>query len=374
VRGVGYHESVAGELDRDRLDAIVADRPVRVQHRSGAQWVCNSLALSRLGLTDSATTPDGTERDTRGRLTGRLWRLDDWIQTLPVDAVTETDIAGVGRQLTSYGITGVTDATPDLDLTAIELFEKARANGSLPQRLVLLGAPQETCSPHYTVGPRKLVLDEAALPDFDAFCETLRDTHAAGRPVAVHCVTAATASFFVAALNEVGPRAGDRMEHGAVLSPGLVERLAQLDVAVVTQPLFVRDRGVDYLRDVEPANQPYLYPHASLCRAGVAVAPSSDAPYADPDPWQTIAAARDRTSGAVVVGSSERVPAATALDGYLSDPLCPGRGPRRITVGADADLCLLHGSLEAALDTPTAEQVRRTFIGGRTVFADDVSS
>ena len=32
---IGYHESVAGPLDRDRLDALVPGRPVRVQHRSG---------------------------------------------------------------------------------------------------------------------------------------------------------------------------------------------------------------------------------------------------------------------------------------------------------------------------------------------------
>ena len=46
LRGIGYHESVAGPLDRDRLDALVPGRPVRVQHRSGAMWVLNSRALA----------------------------------------------------------------------------------------------------------------------------------------------------------------------------------------------------------------------------------------------------------------------------------------------------------------------------------------
>ena len=35
IRGVGYHESVAGMLDRHDLDRLCADRPVRIQHRSG---------------------------------------------------------------------------------------------------------------------------------------------------------------------------------------------------------------------------------------------------------------------------------------------------------------------------------------------------
>ncbi|HEY1737869.1 MAG TPA: amidohydrolase, partial [Acidimicrobiia bacterium] len=45
VRAVGYHERVAGDLDRNTLDALVGDVPVRVQHRTGALWILNSAAL-----------------------------------------------------------------------------------------------------------------------------------------------------------------------------------------------------------------------------------------------------------------------------------------------------------------------------------------
>ena len=54
----------AGPLDRDRLDAVVADRPVRVQHRSGQLWVLNSAALARTGI--ESLTEDGIERDATG--------------------------------------------------------------------------------------------------------------------------------------------------------------------------------------------------------------------------------------------------------------------------------------------------------------------
>src|SRR5277367_1019211 len=48
LRCVGYHESVAGPLDRWALDRLGADRgrPVRVQHRTGALWVMNSAGLA----------------------------------------------------------------------------------------------------------------------------------------------------------------------------------------------------------------------------------------------------------------------------------------------------------------------------------------
>ena len=41
-RAVGYHESVAGDLDRMALDALAPQGLVRVQHRSGSMWIVMS--------------------------------------------------------------------------------------------------------------------------------------------------------------------------------------------------------------------------------------------------------------------------------------------------------------------------------------------
>ncbi len=77
LRAVGYHESVAGSLDRDALDRLLPHRPVRVQHRTGALWMVNSLAVAQLGLDRCELA--GVERDDAGRPTGRLWRMDRWL-------------------------------------------------------------------------------------------------------------------------------------------------------------------------------------------------------------------------------------------------------------------------------------------------------
>ena len=50
IRGVGYHDSVAGTLTRDVLDSIEPNRPIRIQHRSGRLWTFNSLAISQLSV------------------------------------------------------------------------------------------------------------------------------------------------------------------------------------------------------------------------------------------------------------------------------------------------------------------------------------
>lgn len=362
VRGVGYHESISGPLDRHTLDRIRSDVPVRVQHRSGALWMLNSAALDRVQhvLDDTADV----ERDGDGNPTGRLWRYDDRLR--PALPHSPPDLAATARRLASYGITGLTDATPDLDPAAVDLLAVAADSGAVPQRLTLLGAPTGAALPAgLTGGPRKLLLRDHDLPDFDDLAAEIAHSHRAGRPVAVHCVTRESLVLTVVALEEVGALAGDRVEHAAVVPDGLGAGLARLGVAVVTQPDFLRTRGEDYLRDVDPADLPHLYPYAGLLSDGVRVACSSDAPYGDPDPWRVIRSATSRaTSLGRTVGAAERVSAATALAGYLSPADDPGGAPRRIAPGLPADLVLLDRPLAAALADPTRDHVRAVWIAG----------
>ncbi|MGV9675998.1 amidohydrolase family protein [Nocardia sp. NPDC003482] len=364
LRGTGYHESVAGPLDRHALDRIVPDRPLRVQHRGGALWMLNSAALEAISevLDDSADV----ERDASGVPNGRLWRYDSRLRpALPDDP---PDLTALGRTLTRYGITGVTDATPDLDAAAVRLLADAHRGGALPQRLTLLGAEPEAAQ-GLSVGPRKLLLRDHDLPDYDTLTATISDSHRRDRPVAVHCVTREALLLTLAALDEVGALPGDRVEHAGVVPPGVAEHIARLGAAVVTQPGFLLDRGDTYLREVAPDDRDHLYPHASLLRAGVRVALSSDAPYGPLDPWTVLRAAVERTTRTGrFVGPHERVDAATALAAYLGPPERPGGPPRRLDPGAPADLCLLRTPLRHALAHPDHTLVRAVVIGGRMPF------
>ncbi|HEY3142762.1 MAG TPA: CoA transferase, partial [Acidimicrobiales bacterium] len=349
VRGVGYHDSVAGPLDRWVLDEIEPRRPVRIQHRSGALWMVNSVGADLLGL-DTATQ-DGIERTRDGRATGRLWRLDGWLRDrIGSEAV---DLAAIGRLLAGFGITGVTDATPDLSDDAVA----ALTAGCLPLDVQLLGARHG--------GPRKILLPDHDLPGFDILVEQVRDARREQRAVAVHCVTREALVLTLTALDEVGSVPGDRIEHGAVVPPELVDQMRRLGVRVVTQPGFVADRGDDYLAEVEPDDRDHLYPYASLLAAGIRTVPSSDAPFGDPDPWRILAAARDRrTAEGQILGPHERVEAATALAGILSPLDDPGGTPRKVERGVPADLCLLHVPLAQALADPSHEHVRLTIRAG----------
>lgn len=375
IRAVGYHESVAGDLDRHALDALVPHRPLRVQHRSGASWMLNSAAIVALGL-DRVDRP-GIERDAAGRPTGRLHRADRWLrELLPAD--DPPDLARLGARLAGYGVTGVTDTTPYADPAELEPLATAVASGALPQRVVVTGGPELAgVDPPagLAAGPVKIVLDDAELPPLDRLCHHLRAAHGHGRSVAVHCVTRVALVLAVAAWDEVGSRAGDRIEHGAVIPPELRAAIARHGITVVTQPGFVAERGDEYRREVDAGDLPHLYPCASLLAAGIPVAASTDAPFTHPDPWRAIAAAGHRTTpGGAALGRHEAVPARRALDLLLGPADRPGGPARRLRPGAPADLCLLDAPLGDALAEPHSAHVAATVIGGALVWQRPATS
>jgi predicted amidohydrolase YtcJ len=370
VRAVGYHASVAGDLDRRAVDALLADHPVRIQHRSGARWVLNSAAIDALGLDD----PDhpgrpGVERDAAGRATGRLHRADRWLRPLVAED-GPPDLAPLGALLAGYGVTGVTDTTPYGELADLAALSGAVLTGALPQRVVATGGPELAgADPPDGLewGPVKLVIDDADYPPLENLADQVGAAHRHGRSVAVHCVTRTALVLALAAWEVAGARPGDRIEHGAVVPPELVPDLRRHGLTVVTQPGFVAERGDEYRADVDAADLPHLYRCRSLIAAGVAVAGSTDAPYSDPDPWRAVAAAVERrTRSGAVLDASEAVTPRRALDLFLSEPHAPGGPPRRVVPGAAADLCLLDRPLDAALADPASVQVTCTIRQGWT--------
>ena len=142
-----------------------------------------------------------------------------------------------------------------------------------------------------------------------------------------------------------------------------------MELTVVTQPAFIRERGDQYLVDVDPDDQPDLWRCRTLVDAGVAVVFGSDAPYGDADPWANIRSAVDRrTRAGVVIGAGEALAARPALERFLGSAHQPTI-TRRLAVGSAADLCILDRPLAEQLRDPTADAVTHTVIAGRLAFA-----
>jgi predicted amidohydrolase YtcJ len=338
IRAVGYHEAVAGPLDRDVLDKVSPSMPVRVQHRSGVLWTLNSAGLARVGLADH---PDG-----RLRSGDRSW--SDTLQR------NESGLAEISRRLSRYGVTGVTDATPDFEVSDIVKLMEAHRRGELRQRV-------------YCLAPGKRILHDADL-DLAELTAWVAERHAADAPVAVHCVTAAQLVVTLAALREAGTHPLDRIEHAAVVSDDNVADLRNLGVTVVTQPNFVAERGDQYLTDVPAAEHHELWRVASLLKAGVKVALSTDMPFGDGDPWATMRAAVHRTTASgAVLGADEGVSAREALPMFFGTSGQP-TDPRTLRPGQPGDLCLLAAAPEEVLDELDSQMVTATVVAGRAVF------
>ena len=213
------------------------------------------------------------------------------------------------------------------------------------------------------------MLDERALPPLAELVERVNEAHAAGRAVAIHCVTRAELVLALAALEEARVHAGDRIEHASVAPPELVAWIARLGVAVVTQPGFVRSRGDAYLRDVEPRDRPWLYRCAGFAAAGVALGAGTDAPFGEPDPWRAMQAAVDRrTAAGETLAAAEGLSPERALALFTTPPDAPGGAPRRIAPGARADLCLLDRPWSRAREALESEAVVATIGAGKVLF------
>ena len=338
IRAVGYHEAVAGRLDRAVLDEVSPHVPVRVQHRSGVLWTLNSAGLARVGLSDH---PDG-----RLRSADRTW--SDTLQR------NETGLADVSRRLSEYGVTGVTDATPDFEVSDIVRLMEAHRHGELRQRV-------------HCLAPGKRILHDGDL-NLDALTAWIAERHAADAPVAVHCVTAAQLVVTLSALRETGTHPQDRIEHAAVVPDDSMADLKDLKVTVVTQPNFVAERGDQYLIDIPAPEHHELWRLASLLKAGVKVALSTDMPFGEGDPWATMRAAvhRTTTSGAVL-NADECVAAREALTMFLGTSAHPTKA-RAIQEGQPGDLTLLAAPPEEVLTELDAHLVAATVVAGEVVF------
>jgi predicted amidohydrolase YtcJ len=365
LRGMGYHESVAGMLDAATLDRLCPERPLRIQHRSGRMWFLNSMALSL--LLEKHAPPPGLERN-GANFTGRLFDEDNWLRGAL--AGSPPCFAKIGAELARYGVTGLTDMSPANDAVMARHFAAEQARGAMPQKLFLAGRIDLTeadMAPGITLDAAKLHLHDADLPDFDDAAAFIAKTHARGRPVAVHCVTETELVFTQAAFAEAGVVAGDRIEHASVAPDFAVGEMARLGLAVVAQPHFIVERGDAYRADIAADLQPFLYRLKSFIDEGVVLAAGSDAPFGGVNPWLSMqAAVTRRTRAGVVMGAAEALSPAQALKLYLCAPKNLSR-QREVAVGAPADLCLLDRGWARARLALDKVRVRATWIDGRQI-------
>ncbi|MDG1233798.1 MAG: amidohydrolase family protein, partial [Pseudomonadales bacterium] len=370
LRGTGYHESVAGHLDRHWLDTWAPNRPIRIQHRSGRLWIFNSLGMQMIAKAALSLTPH--ERARLNSEDGRLYDVDELLGKLTRSDAPPVRLAS--RQLAAFGVTGVNDMTPSNNPETWHWFKELQACQDLLQKVRMSGRPA-LCGCHGTpllsVGETKVHLHDSSLPDFDDFVSIIKKSHEKQRNVAVHCVTEVELVYTLSAFRSASALPGDRIEHASVIPPALIEQLYALGLNVVTQPNFVHERGDAYLKDIPSTEHTFLYRTNSLMLAGVPTAFGTDLPFGHPDPWAAMDAATKRTtSGGYRLNDAERITPESALNGFLGELSAPS-SIRSIKPGAPADCCLLDAPWQVLRNDLSSSHVMMTFRDGELVYARD---
>jgi predicted amidohydrolase YtcJ len=437
VIGFGFGNGMRGgdEPTRQELDRAGQGRPVWLTHRSGHSCVVNSTVLEAVGIT-GALDPSARGRvavDEDGRPTGLIEEAAmDLIKDHVGPSSLERTAQAIDRATAHYlteGITGFTDAgigSTGTDHTPVELaaYQLARDTGRLHTRAQVmaynelfhpltahaddriatgldLGVRSGLGDEWLSLGAMKIWVDGSGLghtaattgPDgevrggFDNDPVLLRrsiiDAHRAGWQVAAHAIGDAAVDLVLDALEEAeqgGPfpaRAGiaprHRIEHGVMIRPDQVVRLAAQGMGVVTQPLFIEDFGDPLLQlfDGGPGAEDY-FRMRSLMDAGVQLVASSDRPVAAGSPLPAMQAMVERaTAAGVVFGADERLTAAEALAAYTAGGAWAAHSEGRwgtLAPRLSADLVVLD-------DDPTTVAVNRigtigvltTVLGGQAV-------
>jgi len=164
-----------------------------------------------------------------------------------------------------------------------------------------------------------------------------------------------------------------RIEHAILLDDELIRRIADLDIAVVTQPCFLT-----YLRSENVPELPgiKLLPLRSLIDAGIRVAGSSDWPVASNQPLLAIERAVSRvTEGTERLQEHEAITVKEAIAMYTSEAahvLGCSEDVGSLEPGKRADFILLSKN-PFALKRGEWERlnVTKTYLGGEIVFSRD---
>jgi len=402
---------------RADLDAVVADRPVRLGRADGHAVVANSRAIALAGVSASTPNPPGGEilRDASGAPAGlfvdNAMSLVEGVFPKPEGSMKREALTRADRLYTSRGWTGVhsmsvrqedldilramaardalglrvdnymdpssaaevlatgpsVDATGRVRLRGIKLY----ADGSLGSRGAALLAP-------YSDKPESIGL---VVTPHDVMTDLMRGAKVAGAQVAVHAIGDRGNRLTLDAMAEVlGGAHTDRrwrIEHAQVLSPADLPRFAAMGVTASMQASHAIGDLYFAPARLGPERLKGAYAWRSLLESGAVVCGGTDAPVEKGDPLIEFYAAvyRHALNGFAGPdwGLNETVSRVQALRMFTSSAAYAiGRENElgTLEVGKRADLTVFSSDLMTVepADILKAKPVL-TVIAGRSVFS-----
>lgn len=397
IRATGYSDFDLRERrhpTRRDLDLASPCHPVRLNHRSGHACVLNSLGLERVGIrADTEEPPGGTiARNLEdGKPSGLLLEMADWldgrIPPMNEDKLRDA-VSRASRIFISRGVACVVDATPSNSVDRWKFLRRMRKEKNFVPSLQFMPAAGRIDDflraglrfgegdSNALIGHAKIVIaqsDGNLHPRTDELGYIIEYAHSSRFPVAIHAVEAdavIAASEALAANRD--PALRDRIEHAAECPPHVLGALLRAGPVVVSQPRFIQDSGLRYLRELG-TDARWLYRFKTFVDGGLALAASSDAPVSAPSPIAGMCAAitRQAESGEVV-GDEERLTAMQALEMHTKSAAYAVGAEDvagTIAVGKRADIAILSADpTSIAPERLPDVDVTMTMVNGQVVW------
>jgi predicted amidohydrolase YtcJ len=408
---------------RGDLDSVAPDHMVFVHHISGHYVLVNSLVMAERGIGDDAADPPGgtVVRDEAGRPTGLF--LDAATRLVMASAVDighhgpdfhfarplEELLDGLELATRAFHEAGLTTVC-DPQVTARELtaYREARLQGRLGVRtacmplsheldeLLRIGIAGPFGDDLLLLTGIKLYADGSLIGGTAAFSEPYGErgefrgslywskeelsgmvgrAHEGGWQVGIHAQGDRAVGMAVDAIAEAvrsdGRDARHRIEHAGYPTREQVDRMAELGIAAITQPMYLFDSGDEFLKRLG-ARAHRLQPVRDYLDAGVRVVLSSDSFVASFRPLDAIAEAVSRqTRERREIGPDQALTVEEAVRAHTIEAARSIWMEDRLgslTPGKLADVVVVEGDLlSASADRIRWLPVRATILGGEFV-------
>ncbi len=423
VKGWGYahyHLKENRPLTRTDLDRASDKHPIVVIQVSGHAGVANTGALELFGYTKDAPDPPGgaIRRDSRtGEPNGILEEsaLISQVNALFMQEFLawphERRINMIETAVLHYNCAGITGLHEAYVMPqSLQLYQEMERLGRLNLRIYTMNidfAAQTlldagiTCgygTPMVKVGPIKMFMDggmsnrtAAVSKPYEGSAETgiylstredmfskVEKFHNAGYQIAVHAQgDAAIGALLDAYENVLGRRSQNplrhRIEHCGNITEEQIERAAEMNILVSSQPMFLSHVGDGFLEAFGPQRGHGLYPYRSLINHGIRLAGASDSPVAPASPLTGIRDAVLRLTGSgKEIGPEERLSVREAVAMYTSEAgyfSFDENNAGAIEPGKYADLVVLDRDItKIPPEQITDTQVVMTVVGGKVVY------
>lgn len=418
IVGMGMYEHL---LDEKRLptcedlDAACENCPVIIIRGCWHMACVNTKALELMGIyIDTPDRPDGYIERENGKITGRLYENSFDIRAIVPSA---ENICGslkrLNHMLVSNGITSIHDAG-GYGKTSMEGFRLAKRRGFFSPRVYamlfstfdnqeyvekcLLRGPEKSDDAMFKKGSLKVgLLDGSSSQATAAVSEeyltggngsllmspeevetlVIRG-HEQGFQVTAHALGDAAMERLLNAFEKAYakmPREDcrHRIEHAFIGRKDLINRMEEMKISPVCNPVFFYEMGDIYQKHYTPKQQDHMVPLREYQDAGLTCAIGTDWSVCDINPLLGIYAAISRkTASGKMIGADQRVSLIDVLKMYTINGAYLSFEEKikgSITPGKLADLIILSENiLEVDLEKLRDIRVDLTMINGQVVY------